>query len=500
MPGGQRTLSPLDSQAFQPGRCPGARNIRISCSEMQEVRREWLPHFGDPIMKLLSRIVWSEGMYLAPHHFQAQNRYFEDSVHFATSSLWNEAYGFAACQVDTDALRNGTVALLHARGMFEDGLTFDMPECDPLPEPRTITELFPPTADQLTVCLAVPKWFPDGQNCSVEENGNATMRYRGAVQMLHDENTGRDEKPVRLGRKNIRLLLETEDKEDVLTLPVTRVMRDGGGHFAFDPDFIVPCVRLSASERLMKMLTRLVEILEEKSAVISQEQQQAQGKFQAGLSVRQVSQFWFLHAINSSLTPLRHMLLSKHGHPTEMFREMSRLAGALCTFGLDSHPKTLPGYDHRNPDLCFNPLDEHIRRHLELVVPSQTISIPLKPADRYFYEGEIKDQRCLGRSRWILGIRSPIGEVDLISKTRQYVKVCSAKFVPELVRRALPGLGLTHIQVPPAAVSAKVDSQYFTINRSGPCWEHIMQTRNIGVYVPGELPSPEMELVVLLES
>jgi hypothetical protein len=27
-----------------------------------------------------------------------------------------------------------------------------------------------------------------------------------------------------------------------------------------------------------------------------------------------------------------------------------------------------------------------------------------------------------------------------------------------------------------------------------------MRTRNVGVYVPGELPSPELELIVLLES
>ena len=38
-------------------------------------------------MKLLSKIVWAEGMYLAPHHFQAQNRYFEEAMHFATASL-----------------------------------------------------------------------------------------------------------------------------------------------------------------------------------------------------------------------------------------------------------------------------------------------------------------------------------------------------------------------------------------------------------------------------
>ena len=64
----------------------------------------------------------------------------------------------------------------------------------------------------------------------------------------------------------------------------------------------------------------------------------------------------------------------------------------------------------------------------------------------------------------------------------------------------MAGLALSHISVPPAAVAAKVDSQYFSINRTGPCWEHIMQTRKVGVYVPGEIPNPEMELVVILES
>src|SRR5882762_3479444 len=102
-------------------------------------------------MRLLSRVVWSEGMYLAPHHFQAQSRYFEDSIHFATANLWNESYGVAAIQMDAEALRSATVSLLHARGLFEDGLAFDMPESDPLPRPRNIGEAFSPTADHLII-------------------------------------------------------------------------------------------------------------------------------------------------------------------------------------------------------------------------------------------------------------------------------------------------------------------------------------------------------------
>src|SRR3954452_6285042 len=79
-------------------------------------------------MRLLSRVVWSEGMYLGPHHFQVQARYFEDATRFATASLWPFSYGVAGCRLDADALENGTLSVLHARGIFPDGLVFDLPD------------------------------------------------------------------------------------------------------------------------------------------------------------------------------------------------------------------------------------------------------------------------------------------------------------------------------------------------------------------------------------
>src|ERR1700689_4800405 len=59
------------------------------------------------LMNFLSRVVWSEGMYLGPQHFQAQSRYFEDSIKFAISSLWFKPYGLLGCGLDEEALRNG---------------------------------------------------------------------------------------------------------------------------------------------------------------------------------------------------------------------------------------------------------------------------------------------------------------------------------------------------------------------------------------------------------
>src|SRR5947209_20517033 len=102
-------------------------------------------------MKSLSRVVWSEGMYLSPHHFQAQARYFEDSVHFAVDTLWFEGWGVLGVEFDTEALRNGTVSLLRARGVFPDGLPFDIPESDNVRLARNISKDFPTTSDPLLV-------------------------------------------------------------------------------------------------------------------------------------------------------------------------------------------------------------------------------------------------------------------------------------------------------------------------------------------------------------
>jgi len=445
-------------------------------------------------MKQLTKVVWSEGMHLGPHHFQVQGRYFEDSVCFVTNALRFAAYGIIAFQFDRDALRNGTLSLLYGRGILPDGLVFYMPECDPLPSPRNISELISPVHDSAIVHLALPSSKNDGPNYAIAPNGDySDARYIAEPRLVHDETTGHDEKQVRIGRKNLALLLETEVAGDLVTLPVCRVIRSGAGGFDLDETFIPPCLQITASTHLMAIVGRLLEILEAKAATLSQREKSG------AYSASEVASFWLLHSICSSLPLLRHQYFTKHGHPEELYTTLAELAGALCTFGLSSDPAKLPGYDHNNAGDCFSKIDQHIRAHLETIIPTNVTTIALEPVADCFYRGVVTDDRALGPSRWILGIRSPIGDADLITRTPELVKICSHQFIPKIVQRAVPGLGLMHLQMPPSAVSPRIDTQYFAINRAGPCWEHIVQTREVGIYVPGEFSTPELQLVAVLE-
>lgn len=344
--------------------------------------------------------------------------------------------------------------------------------------------------------MAITERRASGRNYSPSEIPGDT-RYLSETRKINDETTGSDPRSVQIRRKNIRLILQTEASEGIVLLPLARIRRDGKGHFLFDPDFIPPCLQISSSERLMLLVRRLIDILEEKSSTLTRSQSAAGGM--AEFSSRELANFWLMHAVNSGVSALRHLWISKRGHPEELFLEMSRLGGALCTFALDSHPRTLPIYDHERLGECLERWTNLIRTHLETIVPTNCVSIPLTKVADYFYEGDIVDTRTLGRARWILGIHARVGDADLINKTPQLVKICSAKFIGELVKRAMAGLTLTHLPAPPSAVPVRVETQYFGVSRDGPFWDNIVQTARVGIYVPGDFPGAELELLVLLD-
>jgi type VI secretion system protein ImpJ len=447
-------------------------------------------------------------MYLSPQHFQAQSRFYEDTIDFVARGLWAEPWGLLHARLDEDALRNGRIVLLEAAGVFEDGLAFETHGSAPAAPARTADELFFPTDAALLLHLAVPGSNPSGQvygspglHSSNGANGHGSgFRFRAIAGILRDNTNGVDEREVTLGEGNLMLLSEREvaDRPAVPTIPIARLVRDGRGGLLYDPDYIAPTLRMAASAPLMLLARRLLETIADKIAPLSRSAQK-KGRFEAGTAALDVASYWFLHALSSAAPVLRHLYATRHAHPEQFFVELSRLAGALCTFATAATLDELPHYDHREPGPGFRALDAHIRKHLEIVAPSNTVTLQFTPGEPYIQEADVLDERCLRRARWILGIRAGIAESALVESVPRLIKICSARFVPELVRRALPGMKLSHQQVPPSAIRGEADKQYFSIDLAGPCWEHILQTRRVGVYIPGEIAAPDFDLTVIVD-
>jgi len=448
-------------------------------------------------MKFLSRVVWSEGMHLGPHHFQTQSRYFEDTLWFLNSNLRQEPWGFLHFSIDTEALRNGLAILNFASGILPDGLIFDLPDCDSVPDPAQLSGLFASTDSEIILHLAIPPRLDQGLDCDL--GGGPSARYGAVQRTLRDDSVGQGENSVSFARKNLALLSQAQLTDHTVSFPIARVFRDGTGGFACDPDFIPPCLRISACESLVLLLHRLVQAIDEKIAS-TRNMRLGSGRFELGTSALDVANYWFLHALCSTLPALRHHLQDRRSHPEEVYRDLVRLAGALSTFALESARDEIPQYRHRDLTSTFRELDSLIRRYLEIVAPSNSVTLQFSKADNYIYAAEVKDERCLRRARWIFGIRSSLTDSLILRQTPKLIKVCSAEGVAKLVQRALPGLELMHLPVPPAALHAQADMHYFSISLSGACWRHILQTKQVGVYLPGDLGDASFELTIITET
>lgn len=447
-------------------------------------------------MRQLQPVIWSKGTFLTPQHLQTHDRFVESCLQFRLEGLNFRPWGFLELQINQEALTEGNFALSHASGLFADGLPFEIPESDAAPAPKPLAPFFETDQNSVDVYLAIPEFRDHSLNVSIAQK-NVDVRYLSEIVNLRDENSGLVEKPVQIARKNLRFLVSGESREGCHALQIARIQRTSASTFRLDAQFIPPLLNIAANDYLMGIARRLVEILAAKSSILAGGRRQRSAGL-ADFSAADIASFWLLYTVNSHFPALRHIHDVRHGHPDVLFRLLTSLAGALSTFSLKIQPRDLPRYDHENLGGCFTDLDEKLRELLETVVPSNFVALPLKLVKPSIYSTNVDDDRYLTGTKFYLAVSSPMNEADLIRKAPQLIKVCSAAQIEQLVRQALPGMQLTHTVKPPASLPVKLNYQYFSLNQSGVAWETVAKGRSLAAFVPGDIPEPQLELLILL--
>ena len=154
-------------------------------------------------------------------------------------------------------------------GSSRTGWLSTFPDSDPPPPARDIGDAFSPTQESHQLLLTIPAYRRGAANCGPTADG--PFRYIAQTAQMPDDVTGSDVKPVPVGRKNLRLRLDYEAQAGEIALPIARIKRDGTGHFVYDSEYVPPCLQIGASPRLLLLLSRIVEILDAKSAAVAAE-------------------------------------------------------------------------------------------------------------------------------------------------------------------------------------------------------------------------------------
>ena len=147
-----------------------------------------------------SKVVWKEGMFLQPHHFQQAERYMLSSFHAALMSHSPYWYGVTELDVDKDAIANGLFTVTRCGGMLPDGVSFAIPKEDPPPAARSFADHLAHDQQALDVYLALPLLVEGKSNVVAGAmEGQAAARFRSRTITVSDEVLGSQQKEIEVG-------------------------------------------------------------------------------------------------------------------------------------------------------------------------------------------------------------------------------------------------------------------------------------------------------------
>ncbi|WP_421149296.1 type VI secretion system baseplate subunit TssK [Aeromonas dhakensis] len=438
-------------------------------------------------MSSRNRVIWREGLFIKPQHFQQQQRHSDYALHARLSALSDYFYGLQSLAINEDYLGFGRIALVGATGILPDGTVFNIPNDDMLPTPLEITDAS--VANQ-KVYLALPLSV-SGVN-EVGQGGQVATRlqaHRHDVRDLHSE--GGDVVSLEVGRVSLRLMLEREDRSAYASLAIARILdkRPDGG-LVLDPNFMPCSISVSAIPTLKRFLGESAGLVAERARSLSQ---RIAAPGQQG--VADVAEFMMLQLLNRAQPQLSHLARLGTLHPERLHESLVQLCGELMTFTDESRlPPEFPAYRHDDQQVSFEPVMLALRQALSTVLSPRAISIQLRKHQYGIMVAMVNESELMKSADFVLAVRARMPQEQLRKQLLQQTKVASSDKIRELISLQLPGIPLLPLPVAPRQLPYHAGYSYFQLDRQSPAWQMLAVSNTLAFHIAGDFPELDMQL------
>ncbi|MDM5178100.1 type VI secretion system baseplate subunit TssK [Massilia sp. CCM 8695] len=442
-----------------------------------------------------SKVLWGEGLFLRPQHFQQQDQYHEHRLHESVKAVHPYAWGVNQLQVDRDALANNALRVLELSLRFQDGELVDAPGADALPETVDLSQLLQ-SQQTVTFYAALPAFKPFGGNFApLGQTANAA-RFVQANADTPDLYTQAAQAQLTYLKKSVRLISEFEPRDSYTHFPLLRLRRVATGGFEMDPAFVPPSMSVRSAPILFLQLRRLIDALQAKvSALYGHHREPSKNviEFRSG----DMSSFWLLHTASTAYASLTHYFHHPGLHPERLYEALLGVAGALMTFSRSWTLADLPPYQHADPGPAFAKLNTIIRDLLDTVISSKYFAIALDLIKPSYYLGSLESGKIDDKTAFYLAVSANLPAIELVDVVPLRFKIGAPDDVEKFVLSAMPGVRLQHAPQVPPAVPVRPDTIYFTIEAKGQMYERMMQAQSISIYVPEGLRELTLELIAV---
>jgi type VI secretion system protein ImpJ len=427
------------------------------------------------------RIIWSEGLLMAPQHLQQLDLYHERLLMLRLDASAPLSWGVLQLEIDRPALAAGRVQLNRFRGVLPDGTVFDLEPGDAaLPPTRPIGELFPHTQQSLAVHLALPREREGVDN--FVSDGRRPVRYRAVKRTVRDLLDAQHGIEVAFAQCAPVLMFGGEALDDYVAIKVAEIVRDdSGGLVVLDP-YVPPCLRIDASPFLLAGLRRLLQAMTTRHKALSEARRQSSSST-VEFTAADVTRYLLLSTINAYIGVLSHLIDAGDIPPRQVYLLLTQIAGQLCTFSADADPTSLPKFVYTDLRSTFEELFARITSLLLSTVGEHVVQIPLVAQDDGMHLVKLEDERLSQCDRFLISVKTDLPEPQVATQIPQLAKIASWSDIHAILTAASPGAPVEVTYRPPPEIPIKAGLVYFVIATDNAYFRKVVAERKLAVYL-----------------
>lgn len=441
-----------------------------------------------------NKVVWSEGLFLRPQHFQRAEAYFENLIDQKFDANSAYSYGYTELKIDQELLRFGKIGLAAASGLFPDGTPFDVPGEVAAPVPFDL----PDDAKNAVVMLALPMRRPGMPEMAFDvAEGSALVRYFAQDEEARDavfemESTAE----LKVGRLNLKIVLRDEMIPAMSGLAFARVReKRSDGQVILDDQFIPTVIDCRASLRLFDLAKEVLGLLKHRSQALAERVSQPGSR-----GVADFADFLLLQLCNRWEPLYAHLVERTRLHPEHFYCQLLQMAGELATFGREERggisrksAEFVP-YRHDEPELTFRAVMEEIRRALTRLIDQTAIPIQLVSRGPGVFVGSVPDVHLLRGAAFMLAVNADVPSELLRTQFPTQVKIGPVEKLRDLVMSQLPGIVVQVQPVAPREIPYHAGFTYFELDRKSEFWKGMEASKVIAMHIAGDFPGLQLEL------
>ena len=435
-----------------------------------------------------NKVVWKEGLFIRPQHFQQNDRYVNHEFRTRTINARANGWGLFDLKIDKSLLNTGQFIVESMSGIMPDGTLFNI---DSNRFKNLILNISIEDTNKY-IYLVLPSYINGSDDIHFEDQQDLFTRYKANyTKNVPNTNSGENSLgDIYTAQYNFKLVFEDEIENAYTKIAVAKIADVSASlNVSLDESFIPTFLHLNSSNKLISNIKEILSMLSYRAEKI------AQKLSDTSVQNTELGDYLMLQVLNSYQSKFHFLISQDKIHPDELFLNLSTLASELSVY-MKKEKRLLKqfNYNHLEQSKSFEIVVNELKNMLDMVLEQNSVSLLIEKKKYGIYIASLRDKQMVEDSKFVFAVKADVSAIELKDTVSRSLKIGTIENIKNLVNFHLVGYKIKLLHNAPKEIPHKVNHLYYSLEFNSKEKEELLKSSGFALHMASDLEGISYEI------